>query len=131
MPIYEYACDACGHEFEETQNIRAEPVAVCPKCRKRSVRRLISRTSFVLKGSGWYVTDYARSGSSGAAHRESDSDAKPADSKPADVKPGDSKPGDSKPEGAKPREAKPRDADAKPAAGGSRTESRSSVPVTT
>ena|SRR5690242_9010045 len=60
MPIYEYRCEHCG-DFEEMQRITDPPLARCPKC-KRKVRRLISNTSFQLKGSGWYVTDYARSG---------------------------------------------------------------------
>ena len=61
MPIYEYRCEHCG-DFEENQRITDPPLERCPKCR-RKVRRLISNTSFQLKGSGWYVTDYARSGS--------------------------------------------------------------------
>ena len=60
MPIYEYRCEHCG-DFEENQRITDPPLQRCPKC-KRAVRRLISNTSFQLKGSGWYVTDYARSG---------------------------------------------------------------------
>ena len=63
MPIYEYACEHCG-VFEEMQRITDPPLAKCPKC-KRKVRRLISQTSFHLKGSGWYVTDYARKGNGG------------------------------------------------------------------
>jgi putative FmdB family regulatory protein len=61
MPIYEYRCEQCG-EFEHTQRITDPALQRCPKC-KRKVRRLISSTSFQLKGSGWYVTDYARAGS--------------------------------------------------------------------
>ena len=60
MPIYEYRCEHCG-DFEEMQRITDPPLARCPKCR-RKVRRLISNTSFQLKGSGWYMTDYARAG---------------------------------------------------------------------
>ena len=60
MPIYEYSCERCG-TFEQMQRISDPPLAKCPTC-KRKVRRLISNTSFQLKGSGWYVTDYARSG---------------------------------------------------------------------
>jgi putative FmdB family regulatory protein len=59
MPIYEYNCEKCG-VFEVTQRISEKPLDVCPTCGE-PVRRLISHTSFVLKGSGWYVTDYARS----------------------------------------------------------------------
>ena len=63
MPIYEYHCEHCG-EFEEMQRITDPPLARCPRCR-RKVRRLISSTSFQLKGTGWYVTDYARAGGGG------------------------------------------------------------------
>jgi len=63
MPVYEYLCEKCG-EFEHTQRITDPPLARCPSCR-RKVRRLISSTSFQLKGGGWYVTDYARAGKTG------------------------------------------------------------------
>ena len=57
MPIYEYECGKCG-VFEVSQRISEAALSKCPTCRRR-VRRLISNTSFQLKGSGWYVTDYA------------------------------------------------------------------------
>lgn len=63
MPVYEYLCEKCG-EFEHTQRITEAPLERCPSCR-RKVRRLISNTSFQLKGGGWYVTDYARAGKAG------------------------------------------------------------------
>ena len=44
MPVYEYACEKCGHEFEASQRITDEPIKVCPKCRARRVKRLISQT---------------------------------------------------------------------------------------
>jgi putative FmdB family regulatory protein len=71
MPIYEYQCEKCG-EFEVTQRITEAPLKKCPTC-KRKVRKLISNTSFQLKGSGWYVTDYARKGKDSAAGGESKS----------------------------------------------------------
>jgi putative FmdB family regulatory protein len=58
MPIYEYLCEKCGHEFEREQRISDEPIRTCPECRARKVKRLISQTSFVLKGSGWYSDLY-------------------------------------------------------------------------
>lgn len=58
MPIYEYLCAKCG-EFETTQRITDEPLKRCPKCRSK-VKKLISNTTFQLKGSGWYITDYGR-----------------------------------------------------------------------
>ena len=66
MPIYEYGCDTCGHRFEKLQRMGEPPVIVCASCGAASVRRLISATSFSLKGSGWYVTDYARRGKADA-----------------------------------------------------------------
>lgn len=67
MPIYEYRCSDCGNEMEVMQRITEEPLSVCPKC-NGALRRLISNTGFILKGSGWYVTDYARKDS----HRKED-----------------------------------------------------------
>ena len=57
MPIYEYSCQRCG-DFEVTQKIKNKPLTRCPTC-KGKVKKLISNTSFQLKGTGWYVTDYA------------------------------------------------------------------------
>ncbi len=68
MPIYEYECPECG-VFETTQRITEKPLSRCPTCHSR-VRKLISHSSFQLKGSGWYVTDYGRNGS-GGSHRHS------------------------------------------------------------
>jgi len=59
MPIYEYECQACGHRFEEWQKMSDEPVKVCPRCKKRKLEKLISHTSFQLKGGGWYSDLYA------------------------------------------------------------------------
>jgi len=73
MPIYEYQCQKCG-TFEATQRITDKPLAKCPTC-KGKIKKLISNTSFQLKGTGWYVTDYARKGQNGDAK----SDAKPAE----------------------------------------------------
>lgn len=58
MPIYEYHCADCGEEFEFLQKMSDPPLATCPKCQKQ-VKRLISQTSFSLKGSGWYKDGYS------------------------------------------------------------------------
>lgn len=63
MPIYEYDCPKCGR-FEKNQRITEPALARCERCSCR-VQRLISYTSFVLKGSGWYATDYAHGSSGG------------------------------------------------------------------
>lgn len=70
MPIYEYQCSKCG-VFEVTQRITESPLKKCPTC-KGKVERIISATSFVLKGSGWYATDYAKSKSSTEPKTSSD-----------------------------------------------------------
>ena len=82
MPIYEYRCEKCG-TFEATQRITDKPIGKCPTC-KGKVKKLISHTSFQLKGSGWYITDYARKGKSGDG--KSDDAAKPAAETKSDSK---------------------------------------------
>ena len=64
MPLYEYECDACGQRFELIQKFSDGPPEVCPKCGKGPVQRLVSSPAFQFKGSGWYITDYARKGTS-------------------------------------------------------------------
>ena len=72
MPLYEYECDACGHEFEELQRMSERPIRKCPKCRKLRVRRLISGGAGVIfKGSGFYETDYKRKRAAPAASEAS------------------------------------------------------------
>ena len=53
MPTYDYACDACGHEFERQQRITEKPLKKCPKCGKNKARRMIGGGGFILKGGGW------------------------------------------------------------------------------
>jgi putative FmdB family regulatory protein len=105
MPLYEYQCDSCGHRFELIQKFSDAPVEKCPKCGS-AVRKLVSSPAFQFKGSGWYVTDYAKkpessaskpagsaeSGKEGQAAESKDTAAKePAkDSKPAADKPASS-----------------------------------------
>jgi putative FmdB family regulatory protein len=92
MPIYEYECGKCG-VFEQSQRITDPALTKCPTCR-RKVRRLISSTSFQLKGTGWYVTDYARSGGKGAGktgdaggESKSESKSESATASKSDAKP--------------------------------------------
>ena len=58
MPTYEYACGACGHEWELEQRISEKPATKCPKCKKAKAQRLISGGNFILKGEGWYSDLY-------------------------------------------------------------------------
>jgi len=59
MPIYEYRCGKCGHEFEREQRITEPAIKRCPACKSQKAKRLISNTSFVLKGAGWYKDLYS------------------------------------------------------------------------
>lgn len=59
MPLYEYQCDACGHRFEVIQKFSDAPIGVCPKCGS-AVHKLFSSPAIQFKGSGWYITDYAK-----------------------------------------------------------------------
>ena len=59
MPLYEYECKACGHRFEVIQKFSDKPVKKCPQCGK-GVERLVSSSAIQFKGTGWYVTDYAK-----------------------------------------------------------------------
>jgi len=75
MPLYEYRCEACGHQFERIQRFSDELVTVCPSCGSGPVVKLLSSPAIQFKGSGWYITDYAKksssdSGSSGADKKD-------------------------------------------------------------
>lgn len=59
MPVYEYECGSCGGRFEVTQKFSDPQVTQCQLCKTGTVRKVLSPTAFVLKGSGWYATDYA------------------------------------------------------------------------
>lgn len=78
MPIYEYECLDCGRHHEVMQKITEGPLSTCPQCGGK-IKKIISNTSFVLKGTGWYATDYASSSKSAGAP---DSEKKPDSTKP-------------------------------------------------
>ena len=82
MPLYEYECAACGHQFEVIRKFSDPPEEKCPKC-GGPVHKLQSAPAFQFKGSGWYVTDYGKSGHSDS---KAGSDSKASDSKASDSK---------------------------------------------
>lgn len=87
MPIYEYQCTKCGHEFEKMQGY-SDPEPACPTCGGK-VKQLLSAPAVQFKGSGWYVTDYAKKSSAPASKSESKAESKSeskSDSKAADKK---------------------------------------------
>ena len=107
MPVYEYQCKACQREFEYQQRMADPDMTVCEAC-GGALERLISRTAFQLKGSGWYKDLYSSS--------------KPAESKSAESTSSESKPAESNAE-SKPAESKPAASPppAKPSGGGDKS----------
>ena len=73
MPLYEYECEACGHRFEHIQKFSDPAIEVCPNCGERKVKKLVSSPAIQFKGSGWYITDYARKGADGKQEQKQDS----------------------------------------------------------
>jgi putative FmdB family regulatory protein len=86
MPIYEYACEKCESEFEMEQRITDGPIKSCPRCKSRKIKRLISRTSFVLKGGGWYSDLYSSPGAKDAKAGKADAGEGKAAESSADSK---------------------------------------------
>ncbi len=84
MPTYEYACDACHHQYERFQSISDKPDVKCPECGKKKVRRLFSAgAGFILKGSGFYNTEYRSGGVNSGVKK----DAAPAGESKPETKP--------------------------------------------
>ena len=95
MPTYEYACQKCGHEFEQFQSMRDEPLKKCPKCKKAGLKRLVGGgAGLIFKGTGFYITDYKNKG---GGKKEGAGDAKAGESKTSESKPSESKSSESKP----------------------------------
>jgi putative FmdB family regulatory protein len=80
MPLYEYECSACSHRFERIQKFSDPPIDVCPAC-GGAVRKLLSSPAIQFKGSGWYITDYAKkSGSVESSGKKADDGEKKSES---------------------------------------------------
>jgi len=84
MPIYEYQCSECGHQFDRLQKISDAPLVICPECNNESLTKLVSAPSFRLSGSGWYETDFKtdkdkKKNLAGDAGKASDKDSKSAE----------------------------------------------------
>ena len=96
MPLYEYQCESCQNRFEKIQKSYTDPpLETCPKCGKGPVRKLISSPAIQFKGTGWYITDYAKkpssdggqsSGSTAGSSEKSEKSDKPEKSDKAESK---------------------------------------------
>ncbi|HEX5083515.1 MAG TPA: FmdB family zinc ribbon protein [Blastocatellia bacterium] len=75
MPIYEYTCEKCGRHLEVMQKMSDKPLSRCPEC-KGKLEKIFSQTSFQLKGSGWYVSDYTNRGKAEKKAEKSDKSEK-------------------------------------------------------
>lgn len=84
MPIYEYQCQECKHRLEALQQLSEPPLTTCPEC-EGELRKLFSAPAFQFKGSGWYVTDYARKG--GETEKKDKKDRESGGSEKQDAKP--------------------------------------------
>jgi putative FmdB family regulatory protein len=75
MPVYTYRCDSCGVQFERHQSFSDAPLKTCPECRKKSLRKVITPTKIIFKGSGFYATDHkSPSGSTSRKHKSESSE---------------------------------------------------------
>ena len=74
MPVYTYRCENCGVQFEKHQSFNDEPLKTCPECRKKSLKKVITPTKIIFKGSGFYATDHRSA--SGDVSRSNKSESK-------------------------------------------------------
>lgn len=84
MPIYEYQCESCGHHYEVMQKMNDGPLLQCPSCGQPALKKLVSAAGFRLSGSGWYETDFKKSGKRNLVERDSKESGKSSDSKKTD-----------------------------------------------
>jgi len=82
MPVYTYRCESCGVQFERHQSFHDAPLKTCPECRKKALKKVITPTKIIFKGSGFYATDHkSPSGSEKRETKETKKDEKKEDSK--------------------------------------------------
>lgn len=117
MPIYEYRCEACGHELEQIQKISDPPLVDCPACGQPTLRKQISAAAFRLKGGGWYETDFKKSNQKNLHDSGEKKEAKPGDSAASGSGSGDKgSTTTAKPDASAAPKPKPKPVEKKPAA---------------
>ena len=85
MPVYTYRCDSCGVQFERHQSFHDAPLTICPECRKKSLKKVITPTRIIFKGSGFYATDQRSS----TRERSESKPEKKEETKPSETKSSD------------------------------------------
>jgi putative FmdB family regulatory protein len=91
MPIYTYRCDSCGVQFERHQSFNDAPLTICPECRKKSLKKVITPTRIIFKGSGFYATDHRSSSGNSSHGSKADKPEKKEEGKPTESKSSDEK----------------------------------------
>lgn len=89
MPVYTYRCESCGVQFERHQSFTDVPLKTCPECRKKSLKKVITPTRIIFKGSGFYATDHRSP--SGDVSRESKTESKNTETKSVETKSSETK----------------------------------------
>lgn len=90
MPLFDYVCNQCDHEFETLQNVNDEPLEICPECNQSTLKKKVAAPSFTFKGGGWYKDLYGSSGASGgSSSKGSSSETSTTSSKSSDAKKSD------------------------------------------
>lgn len=79
MPVYTYRCESCGVQFERQQSFHDAPLKTCPECRKKALKKVITPTKIIFKGSGFYATDHKSP--SGSEKRETQKEEKKEETK--------------------------------------------------
>ncbi len=89
MPIYEYRCDSCSHEFETIQKVSEDPLQICPECEQNGLVKKVSAAGFRLKGGGWYETDFKSGNKRNVSSDDKESAEKSSSSSSTPSKSGD------------------------------------------
>jgi putative FmdB family regulatory protein len=92
MPIYEYECNDCSHQFEVMRKLSDGPLSTCPACGRETLQKLISKVAFRLKGTGWYETDFKNKPADGKADKQGGDADKGASTEKKDSAAKDDKP---------------------------------------
>ena len=86
MPVYTYRCDSCGVQFERHQSFQDAPLKTCPECRKKSLKKVITPTRIIFKGSGFYATDHRSTSGSSSRDSKSEKSEKKEENKSSETK---------------------------------------------